>query len=273
MNLHDFLDHDYPVDGDSILRDRLSDEDVDINAARGALEETPLHVAARRRRLGACQLLLKHGAKVNATNACGKTAYAHAVRRGFLEIADCLREHDADPSLAPADAFAVAVCAGLLDEARSMLAAQPTLARTGNPEEDRLLADMAGRGNTDVVAFLIEAGADLSAPGLDGGTSLHQAAWFGQPANARMLIDAGAPLDVFDPTHEASPIHWTAHGSRYSGDADKRQADYVEIAQLLLAAGCSLCYPEDPDGRDYIDRMLRDASPAVGEIIREASGM
>jgi hypothetical protein len=51
---------------------------------------------------------------------------------------------------------------------------------------------------------------------------LRQAAWFGQPDNARRLIDAGAPLDVLDATHEGSPIGWAVHGSRYSGGAEKR---------------------------------------------------
>lgn len=58
--------------------------------------------------------------------------------------------------------------------------------------EDRLFADVAGRDDSASVALLIHAGADLTSPGLDDGTPLHQAAWFGQPANTRLLIDAGA---------------------------------------------------------------------------------
>lgn len=72
------------------------------------------------------------------------------------------------------------------------------------PDGDTVLRGMlrdAGSGNCAAcsrsvapVTFLIDAGADLEAPGLDGGTSLHQAAWFGQPDHARVLIDAGPGL-------------------------------------------------------------------------------
>ena len=65
-----------------------------------------------------------------------------------------------------------AVVEGRLDEARAILAAFPDAARTGNPEEDRLLADVAGRNESPPVELLISAGADLAAPGLDSGTPL-----------------------------------------------------------------------------------------------------
>jgi hypothetical protein len=97
---------------------------------------------------------------------------------------------------------------------------------------------------------------------------LHQAAWFGQPENARLLIDAGAPLDVFDATHQTSPIGWAVHGSRYSGGAEERQDNYVALIQMMLEAGCSLRYPGDSTGDAYTQRLLHDASPKVAEILR-----
>ena len=116
--------------------------------------------------------------------------------------------------------------------------------------------------------LLISAGADLSAPGLDTGTPLHQAAWFGQPDNARLLIDAGAPLDIFEPTHGSSPIGWAVHGSRYSGGAEERQDAYVALARMLLAAGSSLQYPDETQSDAYTRRLLDDASPQVREILQ-----
>ena len=116
--------------------------------------------------------------------------------------------------------------------------------------------------------MLINAGADLTAPGLDSGTPLHQAAWFGQPANAWLLIDAGAPLDVFDSTHQSSPLGWAVHGSRYSGGTEQRQDVYVELTQMLLDAGSSLHYPNEPDSDAYFARLLKDASPAVRQVLK-----
>ncbi len=269
MTLHEFLDCHYGADGDDALR-RMLDGGADPNRSRGERAETPLHVATRRRRASAVDILLAHGADIDARTAGGKTAYAHAARRGFDEVAALLAQRGADTALNQADRFAVAIVSGRLDEARAIVEAHPGVARTGNPEEDRLLADVAGRNEREPVAFLIEAGADLTARGLDAGTPLHQAAWFGQPGNARLLIDAGAPLDLFDDAHESSPLHWAVHGSRFSGGAADRQDAYVELAGMLLAAGSSLHYPEDPGGDAYKRRLLGDATPQVRDVLQRA---
>ena len=267
MTLHELLDFHYGADGDDALR-RMLAEGADPNLRHGPRAETPLHVATRRRRAAAVDILLAHGADIDAMTAGGKTAYAHGARRGFDEVATLLAGRGASTELNEADRFAVAIVNGHLGQARAILEARPGVARTGNPEEDRLLADVAGRNDRKPVRFLIDAGADLTARGLDSGTPLHQAAWFGQPANARLLLDAGAPLDVFEDIHQASPIHWAAHGSRFSGGADERQDAYVELVEMLLAAGSSLHYPDDPEGEAYGKRLLRDASPRVREVLR-----
>ena len=270
MTLHEFLDCDYGDDGDEVLRRRLeSGEDPNARSEPGS--QTALHVATRRRRLSAVKILLEHGADGDARTSGGKTAYAHALRRSFDEVAEALQARGVSTELNEADRFAVAVVHGRIEEARRILADHPDVARTGNPEEDRLLADVAGRNETDVVEFLIGAVADLSARGLDDGTALHQAAWFGQPENARLLIQAGAPLDVFDATHESSPIGWAVHGCRYSGGADERQDRYVSLAQMLLDAGSSLHYPDDPQGDGYVRRLLHDATPRVREVLERAT--
>jgi ankyrin repeat protein len=251
-----------------VLR-RLLEGGADIDQRAGPMAETPLHVAARRYRPSAVLILLDHGANIDAQNGGGKTAYAHAARRHFTHVADLLRWRGGNTVLNEPDRLAVALVNGRLDEARTLLTAHPGIARTGNPEEDRLLADLAGRDATRPVELLIEAGADLAAPGLDTGTPLHQAAWFGQPDNARRLIDAGAPLDVFEDTHNSSPLGWAVHGSRYSGGAAERQEAYVALARMLLAAGSTLHHPDDPGGEAYLQRLLGDASPQVRRILEE----
>jgi len=267
MTLYDLLDCNYGTDGGDVLK-RMLDGGVDPDERQGPMSETPLHVATRRRRVDAVEILLDHGADIDAKTKGGKTAYAHAARRGFAEIVELLHARGADTQLNTADRLAVAIVNGRFADARTILAANPGTARTGNLEEDRLLADVAGRNGTEAVELLIGSGADLAAPGLDSGTPLHQAAWFGQPENARLLIDAGAPLDLFDPTHHTSPIGWVVHGSRYSGGAEERQEVYVELVQMMLEAGSSLHYPGDPTSDAYVQRLLDDASPEVTEILR-----
>jgi len=267
--LHTLLDWDYGADGDDRLRARL-EAGADPNARAGVWSEAPLHVAARRRRASAVVILLDHRAEIDAVTAGGKTAYAHAVRRGFHDITDVLVRRGADTTLSDADRLAVAVSEHRFDDARALLAAHPHLARTGNPEEDRLLADAAGHDNVTAVELLIQAGADLSATGLDDGTALHQAAWFGQPRNARLLIRAGAPIDVFDSMHESTPLGWAVHGSRYSGGAEEHQDAYVELVEMLLAAGASLRHPDERETGRYLKRLLGDASPRVRPVLERA---
>ena len=182
-----------------------------------------------------------------------------------------MAERGADTTLAPADRLAVAIVGGRLDEARRLLEAHAGCARTGNPEEDRLLADVSGRNGAAPVVLLIAAGADLTATGLDEGTPLHQAAWFGQPDNARLLLEAGAPLDVFDACHDSSPLGWAVHGARYSGGARDRSDAYVEVVRLLLEAGAGLHYPGRPDDDAYLNRLMADATPEVLPLLEDAA--
>jgi ankyrin repeat protein len=257
MDLHRLLDWEY---SDAAFWELL-EGGADVNERRDG--ETPLHVAARRRRPPACEVLLARGADAEARDGGGKTAYVHALRRGFDDVVAVMAGRGA-VALTDADRLAVALVGGQLDEGRAILAASPGAARTGNPEEDRLLADLAGRPGIERVQLLVDAGADLAATALDGGTALHQAAWFGQPDNARLLIDAGAPLDVYDACHHSSPLGWAVHGSRYSGGADEAQAAYVALVEMLLRAGSGI--------RDaaYLERLRRDASAQVAALLPDS---
>lgn len=262
--IHEVLDLSYDVEELRSLLDSGVDPDE-----RSAAGETALHVAVRRYRMEATRILLDAGADIDARTSGGKTGFAHAVRRGFDDLAVWLTGRGADTTLTAADRLAVLLTHGDYDGARRMLEAMPELARTGNPEEDRLLADLAARPDDPPVRLLVAAGADLSARGMDDGTPLHQAAWFGLPLNARLLIDAGAPLDVFEAVHNSSPIGWAVHGSRYAGEADLRPDAYVAIVHMLLDAGSRLTYPDQPDSDAYVRRMLDDASPEVLAVLHE----
>ena len=89
MTLHELLDLHYCADGDATLR-RMLAEGAEPDLRHGTRVETPLHVATRRCRATAVDILLSHGADIDARTAGGKTAYAHAVRRGFDEVAALL---------------------------------------------------------------------------------------------------------------------------------------------------------------------------------------
>src|SRR5260370_14703495 len=94
MDLHQFLDWEYG--GDEALV-ALLDGGADLSARRKG--ETPLHVAARRRRCAAARILLARGADADARDAGRKTAYVHALRRGFGDFVAALE--GAAPSRSP----------------------------------------------------------------------------------------------------------------------------------------------------------------------------
>jgi ankyrin repeat protein len=243
---------------------------ADVERRAGPHGETALHVAARRRRPEAVRLLAERGADLRAPNRGGKTAFQHAARRGFDDVCAALRAAGATEALAPGDRFAAHLAAGELEAARALAHGSPV--DRDNPEETRLLPDLAGRPERrEELVLLLELGLPLDARGLDGGTALHQAAWFGAPDNLELLLARGAPLELLCEEHGSTPLGWVAHGSRYSGGAAERQAAYVRAAELLLAAGASLAHPLAPED-DSAAWLLEDASDEVARVLRRALG-
>jgi len=248
--------------------DLLLEHGADAELRFGPLAETPLHVAVRRRRNNAVDVLAEHGVDLDARTKGGKTAYAHAVCRGFTEVAENLARRGADRTLAPAQELCVALVAGDLEGARARLAQDPDLVRSMGPEDARILPDLAGRpGAVPALELLLDAGCPIDARGLDGGTALHNAAWFAAPESARFLIERGAPLDLPCEDHCGTALCWVAHGSRYSGGAEENVESYVAIAEMLCAAGASLADAWDPEGDPHGRRLLQDAVPRVREVL------
>jgi len=240
---------------------RLLDDGADPNVRVGERGETALHVAVRRRRLELIDPLIAAGAKVDAETTGGMTAWRHALRRPFQEICARLAKHGASTEVTSGDELALALHLGDLDTARSKLAAAAL--ETWSAEECRLLPDVASAGNFEAMQFLLDGGLDIASRGLDGGTALHQAAWFGQPVIARLLVERGAPLGVRGDVHDSTPLGWLAHGSRWSGGADARQDDYTQVAEILMAAGAPL--PGAADRHDH--PQLAQASDAVRAVL------
>ena len=209
-DLHHMLDWECGPDGSKRI-DAARDKGVDLNGIFPETGEALLRVAARRRRVEVVRHLSQVGVDLDIQSRGGKTALMHARRRGFEDVAMLLDAAGASFAPTPADELAIALSALDLEAAERIVASHPDCARTGNPEEDRLLADMTGRRESGPVELLLDSGAPLDVPGLDGGTPLHCAAWFGQLHHVRRLLEVGAPLDVWDHCHHATPLQAPAH--------------------------------------------------------------
>ncbi len=228
--------------------------------------ETPLHALVRSERtVTAAATLLAHGARVDVTRADGRTPYALAVRRGNREAADLLRSHGAtDAALSLTDRFLGACMTADDAQARAMTAAHPNLMDQLTDDDLGIVAVAAENDNVAALKVMRAAGFSLSIEGPEGGTPLHRAAWLGRVASVRLLLEAGAPIDVRDRTFGSSPIGWAAHGSTNARHADE---DYLQVVRLLADAGASV----EASINKWGEPPAPMASPAVSALL-EARG-
>jgi ankyrin repeat protein len=182
-----------------------------------------------------------------------------------------------------------AIQSGDLERVRGLIAGDPSLAASRNETgvsavllaryhfrldmvellrgalEEVDLFEASALGDRERVAELLgrnpEAARSVSA---DGGTALHFACFFGHPESARLLVEAGAPLDAVAPAFGAvQPLHSAAAGGK------------VEIVRLLLehgadpnatqAGGTTPLHTAARHGsRDMVEALLaHDASPGA----------
>ncbi len=123
--------------------------------------------------------------------------------------------------------FAAAAGLGRLDLLRSAVRAGPRLP-VPPTEVARALFLASEFGHVDVVAFLLVHGADLRARDDNGQTALHRAVIGGHREIVRLLVEAGAPLDVAN-AYGGTPAGQAEWCARNGGDA----GTYREILAIL----------------------------------------
>jgi ankyrin repeat protein len=118
-----------------------------------------------------------------------------ARNHGFTSWA-ALRKHVGGLRAEPfARAFAALRARGL-DGLRALLASFPELVTAVGTNRNDLLGLAAGTCDERLVVVLLEAGADVARGNAHGWTALHQAGYSNLPHMARVLLAAGAPVDV-----------------------------------------------------------------------------
>ena len=228
---------------------------ADPNVLSSKQRETALHVAARRgQSIGTIQVLLDHGADVNAGRADGSTAWVLARRGGHDAIADLLQRVGAETrSLSPLESLLAACGRGEVEEARRLTSTELVSQLT---DEDRLiLVEAARQGRTPTVAACLAAGFPVNVTDSQGATALHHAAIEGRAKIVRLLLAAGADTTIRDKEHSSTPMGWACFGVDVVADAD---GDYVDTARALLEAGAR----ERPDEHSV-------QNPAVRAVLEE----
>ena len=138
-----------------------------------------------------------------------------------------------------------------------ILQQQPTLFARLSSNAARRIVGVAVRNNTRALELLLGHGWPANATLENNQTALHYAAWHGNLAMVRALLNRNAPVNVFENQHGGSPLGWALHGSLHGWHCDT--GDYIGVTKALLDAGADIPKPDRP----------LEATDDVLEVIRQ----
>jgi ankyrin repeat protein/tetratricopeptide (TPR) repeat protein len=213
----------------------LLDAKADVNAADNNAA-TALHAAAEAGHLEVVTLLLERNALVNVQNDDKATPLLLAVFNQRTAVVKTLLEHKADPDLA-----------GAPKKRRGVSWEE------GNSVATPVYYSIKGRNNTDILALLLEHGADPDGTQTAGWRPLFQAIQDGNVRAVELLLAHKA--DPSKPDYNGIPPLLT----------DIRN---VEIVRLLLEAGAD-ANARDKDGWPALVQALNSGSPAILKSLLE----
>jgi ankyrin repeat protein len=131
----------------------------------------------------------------------------------------------------------IAACArGDEATASALVVEHPDLIASLSPHEAQVFPTAAGAGKVKEVEMMLRLGFDPMTPGMDTGTALHQACWFGQAAVVAHLVGV-IDLETRDAHHGSTPLGWAAHGAQWCRNP---KGDYVRTVEVLLEAGAKI---------------------------------
>jgi ankyrin repeat protein len=185
--------------------------------------------------------------------------------------------------LSTSDSLVAAVKAGEAERVVAIVTAEPELASTRDADGVSVLMLARYRSNRAVSDALLAADPELDvfeaaafgyldrlrerladdpssvgARSADGFTALHLAAFFAKPEAARILLEAGAPVDVVAANEmRVQPLHSAAAGRQ------------TEICRLLLAAGAEVDARQS-GGFTPLHEAARNGDPEMVELFLSA---
>jgi hypothetical protein len=212
------------------------------------------------------ELLAERGADLRSRNSEGLTPFQQAARLGHTGAIRFFLRRKANDKLNSKERFIAACACGDGRAAKALLRQHPRLVTTLKAADQGLLTSLAWRGKTRAVRVMLAVGFNVSAKGKDGETALHCAAWMGSLPTVEALLRAGAPLEVKEPQHDATPLNWALHGSVNSRTAEgkplNRDADHAGVVRALLKTGALIpkMHPGEEEFPAEVRHVLREAA-------------
>ena len=216
----------------------LLDAGADVNAESEAygggstaigLAATSIHPEAAGVQIPLLETLMERGAYIDKPGVAGNehTAVAGCLANGQPEAARFFADRGARLDLEAAAGI------GRLDVVRTFFDARGKL-KSGSTREqlESGFRYAAGYGHPEVVRFLLEKGVDAGVRDDGDQTALHWTTYGPHLEIARMLIAAGAPIDVRDTAWHATPLDWARHALSQETDRARREK-FNELIQLL----------------------------------------
>jgi ankyrin repeat protein len=218
--------------------------------------ETPLHWAVKHSRSAKMiELLCRYGADPAAPDGGGVGAFARAARSGNFIAAGAIERSGYREPLDPVSQLMLSAAMNDSAAVEKVVAAHPEVLSQITEHDRTALHRAAEAGRADAVAGLIRyARIDPASVDTSGSTALHHASLYGHVETVRALIEANAPLDLPDRTHNALPIGWACWGS-INPPFSRRENELCAVVEMLLAAGS----PRPPQD---------SGSPRIREILR-----
>jgi ankyrin repeat protein len=154
----------------------------------------------------------------------------------------------------PADEKLLNAC-WLHDEAlvRSLLANDPAIGAVLTPAGRRQLAHAARNNDTAAARLMLEAGVPVDTYGQHHATPLHWAAWHGNAELVRLILARGPSLDDRSNDYQGTAADWALHGSTSGWYLPN--GEHPAALALLLDAGVPL--PGEVIGTEPVREVLR----------------
>ena len=186
-----------------------------------------------------------------------KTPYQVAAERGSRSVLEELLKR-----VSPARRLIAAAWLEDGDAVTQILREHPDAAKE-IVAESRAISDAAQAGKTETVRLLLSLGLDPVATGMDSGSALHTASWFGYAEIVRLLIGR-VPLDLRDANHGSTPLGWAVHGAQH---CQNPAGDYIAAVEALLKAGADATAAANASGTSFLAQAGRRED--VKEVLRK----